>query len=713
MPCYAFGPFSLNQEARVLLRDGEPVPMAGKTLDTLLLLVQNRGRLVDKDELLSRIWAGSVVEEANLTQSISTVRKILGDNPKEHRYIATVAGRGYQFVAPVIEVKDETPQRAPERNQSHPFWRRNRRALLGLIPLLIAGTVAVWSALRRPAGAPTDLVERQLTFNSGASAVASAALSVDGKYFAYSDPAGIHVRLLGTGEERTLPTPSGISASALSHVDSWFPDGTQLLIDSEQPNGHGTMWTVSLMGQSPQELRSDSKGWSISPDGSLIAFSPAGKWRELWLMESNGEGAKRILELPANEWLWSVLWSPDGQRLAYIRARATDMIIETCDLTGASRTAFVTVPKSDYRLTDICWLPDGRIVYALEEDNGQASSLWQLTVDKHSPRAAGKPSRITHWIGSDLLGLSASADGKRLVLHKGQRRTQAYVGQLVLGGKRMNPPRRVSNNEAADSPTAWTADSRYVLFASNRNGKWGVFRQAITGASAEPLVTGMEFVNLPRLSPDGAWVLYMGSVESGGTSRLRVMRVSVKGGLPRFLFEPRNDYFDLSCAKAPATFCTVLEESADHQHFTLTAVDPVRGRGKLLRTAAVGFFGSFGSGLAPDGSTFAMARRGEAETHIKLLSLTGGSDREIVLKNWPMITGLDWSADGKGLYCGFSSPQGGTLVYVELNGTTHVLWHSSEVGANAFLGAIPSPDGRYVAIWGGVNYKNVWMIEGF
>ena len=88
-----------------------------------------------------------------------------------------------------------------------------------------------------------------------------------------------------------------------------------------------------------------------------------------------------------------------------------------------------------------------------------------------------------------------------------------------------------------------------------------------------------------------------------------------------------------------------------------------------------------------------MAQTGEAETHIKLLSLTGGSDREIVLKSWPKIAGLDWSADGKGLYCGFTSPQGGTLVYVELNGATHVLWHSSEVGANAFLGGIPSPDG--------------------
>ena len=63
MPRYTFGPFSLDPEIRVLLRDGEPIPMAGKAFETLLVLVQNRGRLVDKDELLTRVWAGAVVEE--------------------------------------------------------------------------------------------------------------------------------------------------------------------------------------------------------------------------------------------------------------------------------------------------------------------------------------------------------------------------------------------------------------------------------------------------------------------------------------------------------------------------------------------------------------------------------------------------------------------------------------------------------------------------
>src|SRR5579884_1258276 len=142
MPRYAFGPFELDPEARVLHREGEPVPLTAKTFDTLVVLVENRGRLVDKDELLARVWAGSVVEEANLTQAIFTVRKILGDNPRNHQYIATVAGRGYQFVAPVSE---KSANGAPEHRLIQPpqTIRQSRRGLvIGMVALLTAVAAA-------------------------------------------------------------------------------------------------------------------------------------------------------------------------------------------------------------------------------------------------------------------------------------------------------------------------------------------------------------------------------------------------------------------------------------------------------------------------------------------------------------------------------------------------------------------------------------------
>jgi TolB-like protein/DNA-binding winged helix-turn-helix (wHTH) protein/Flp pilus assembly protein TadD len=98
---YEFGPFRIDAVKRVLLRDDEIVPLTSKSLDTLLVLVGRRGQIVSKDELMKTLWPDTIVEENNLTQQISMLRKALGERANEHRYVVTVPGRGYSFVAEV------------------------------------------------------------------------------------------------------------------------------------------------------------------------------------------------------------------------------------------------------------------------------------------------------------------------------------------------------------------------------------------------------------------------------------------------------------------------------------------------------------------------------------------------------------------------------------------------------------------------------------
>jgi TolB-like protein/DNA-binding winged helix-turn-helix (wHTH) protein len=100
---YEFGPFSLDPQERILWREGKPLAATPKVFDTLLFLVRNQGRVLTKDELLQEIWPGTFVEEVNLAVNISTLRKLLGENPQDGRYIVTVSGRGYRFVAEVRE----------------------------------------------------------------------------------------------------------------------------------------------------------------------------------------------------------------------------------------------------------------------------------------------------------------------------------------------------------------------------------------------------------------------------------------------------------------------------------------------------------------------------------------------------------------------------------------------------------------------------------
>jgi TolB-like protein/DNA-binding winged helix-turn-helix (wHTH) protein/Tfp pilus assembly protein PilF len=101
---YEFGPFSLDPAERVILRDGNPLSLTPKVFDTLLCLVRNRGRLLTKDELLKEIWPDTFVEEVNLAVNISTLRKMFEESPQDGRYIATVPGWGYRFVADVREI---------------------------------------------------------------------------------------------------------------------------------------------------------------------------------------------------------------------------------------------------------------------------------------------------------------------------------------------------------------------------------------------------------------------------------------------------------------------------------------------------------------------------------------------------------------------------------------------------------------------------------
>lgn len=100
---YHFGPYHLNERECVLYRNGHPLALRPKAFDILLVLVRNCGHLVEKEELMRQVWPDTIVEEANLTQNIFTLRKLLGEG-EEGKYIETVSRRGYRFVAPVKEI---------------------------------------------------------------------------------------------------------------------------------------------------------------------------------------------------------------------------------------------------------------------------------------------------------------------------------------------------------------------------------------------------------------------------------------------------------------------------------------------------------------------------------------------------------------------------------------------------------------------------------
>ena len=133
MAIYEFGPFRLDPAERLLLRGQQPIPLKPKVFDLLVLLVARHGRLITKQELMDALWPATSVEEGNLTHTISTLRKALGNGQDGEQFIETVPTRGYRFVS---AVREQTAAPAPLPIDSPiapaPSGRRTLMAVLAL-----------------------------------------------------------------------------------------------------------------------------------------------------------------------------------------------------------------------------------------------------------------------------------------------------------------------------------------------------------------------------------------------------------------------------------------------------------------------------------------------------------------------------------------------------------------------------------------------------
>lgn len=151
-PTYVFDGFHVDAQHRVLSRaDGEAIPLAPKVFDTLLYFVEHPGELLDKRTLLDAIWPSVVVEENNLNQAVSTLRRVLGEHPGEHRFIVTEPGRGYRFVANVtrLDADPALAEREAPMQSSPPSRRRKLNYVLaGLATAVVVAIAALWALNR-------------------------------------------------------------------------------------------------------------------------------------------------------------------------------------------------------------------------------------------------------------------------------------------------------------------------------------------------------------------------------------------------------------------------------------------------------------------------------------------------------------------------------------------------------------------------------------
>ena len=618
-------------------------------------------------------------------------------------------------------------QSGMQPNITSTLWRK---IAFAAVAVLIVASVLVWFAKRQPASSQMvpDLKLRQLTSNSTDNRVTSGAISPDGKYLAYADMKGMYIKNIKTGETRAVPEPEALKGKNVSWEvpSAWFPDSTRFLanahpytLDTDSWSSKGTsIWVASVLGGPPQKLRDEAITYSVSPDGSSIAFGPNKEvvgGSEIWLMGPDGGQARKLYGADKDADIFGLIWSPDMQRVIYTRAEGSTDSMLSRDLKGGP--PLTLFPSSEFRaweehVRDFLWLPDGRLIYEVEDPEALRTTcnFWVMRVDTSTGKILEKPRRLTNWSGFCAAAISVTADSKRLAFLEWEGHGTSYMADLAAGGMQVLKPRRFPASESSDTAQDWTPDSKAIVFTSNRSGHGNIYKQYLEKDTAEPLVTEGDAGDA-RVTPDGKWVLYFdGAVVPPTAGALKVMRASLSAGPPQPLFTSRMYSSGISCARPPSSLCVIAERTEDHKHITITTLDPLSGRGKeLARFEPDSTERGWWFDLSPDGTRIAVIPRPTGP--ICILSLQGQATKQINLKGWSNLLSLSWAADGKNLFIFSDNLQGRTLLQVDMQGNAHFLWEAP--GAYGGAVSVASPDGQHLAMWAWTLNSNMWMMENF
>jgi Tol biopolymer transport system component len=438
-------------------------------------------------------------------------------------------------------------------------------------------------------------------------------------------------------------------------------------------------------------------------------------------MQADGSDGKKIID-GGRETFGAVSWAPDAKRFAYVRTmnppgpERPGKQIEVYDLARGHSDVILSEP----RLGDaIAWLNSGRLIYSLDEaePNQGDSNLWWVKIDP-AGRTSGSPRRITNDRAS-IAALSIAIDGKRMALLRSSFQGDIYLAEINAQNKRLSSPHRLTLDERQDWPTAWTPDSNSVLFVSDRDGPPHIFRQGISDTHPDLLVGGDNIVGMPRSTPDGRSVLYSVSGKSGDPSQdLRLMRVPTSGGPSQLVLETKGMH-NYGCARLPSTLCIHDQIESESEFVRFFAFDPA---GTKQTEILVGKMKK-GDGpmnnwcLSPDGKYLVTPKSQSPydERALRILNLSDGTERYIPMSAIGLMMGMDWAADSKSVWVGGYMGRGawGTrsgLLNVDLGGKVKVavagfdptMWY-----------AIPSPDGRRLALMGNTQSSNVWLVENF
>ncbi len=481
---YQFDRFTLDAERCQLFDDGQPVAMQPKPLALLIALVEGRGQMLSKDELLERVWPGQFVEESNLTVHMSALRRALGDQRTHPRFILTESGRGYRFIADVRDAPGGAPGRPAEVEHGRAAtvdpgvargaWPAYARPLIAAAALV--GFVALIASYRGAFRSPDDPFEQiALSPFTRTGRAAAAAMAPDGRTIAYvlSEPDGHSLWAQHVGSASSIRVVPAVAHEFWGLAFS--PDGSVLYYSVF--NGAGSdidLFRVSVLGGLTERIPAISApGFALSPDGSRIAYtgSHAAEGRTfLRIAGSDGSGSRLVAERrqPENFAIAGqvIAWAPGADALAAVVTHFTEAsnfstVIAVDVRTGAER------PLSNdawHNVSGLQWLSDGSGVLIVASDHPAAlTQVWFLPADLGAPR------RITNDL-SQYSWLGVAQDGRAAVAVQTHATSSLWTRDRAANA----PARQILSEVGPLRPVIWLPDGR-IAFRSNADGRSNVW----------------------------------------------------------------------------------------------------------------------------------------------------------------------------------------------------------------------------------------------
>jgi DNA-binding winged helix-turn-helix (wHTH) protein/Tol biopolymer transport system component len=678
---FEFDEFLLDGKEKVLLRDGKPLSITPKAFELLYILVQNHGHLVERDELINIIWKSSFVEEGNLTFTVRLLRKTLGDDKQNPRFIETVPKRGYRFVAVVKQ-----PVAPPIQNETNDLQSSGPKPYFLIVILIIVlislfGIAFVWS--RRDDSLSARPKFTRLT-TSGK--VTNAAVSPSGEFVIYAQKEGIGESLwrreMKSNDQTEILPPQEVEFAGLTVS----PDNNYIyfLVFSKN-SANLTLSRLSLQGGQPEPLSKIDTGVAISfsPDGKRFAFTESfTSLKETHLKIADADGLNQQVLVKARDTQKKfpaykaspVAWSPDGKTIACAVQEFSEntafyrlLLIDPKD--GSEK--YISEKRWDV-IEHITWKDQENLAVINQKPNSPVNQIWLVSLQTGQPRQITEDSNGYQWLGSSNGNLVAVQNNVFSSLHiaevsnDGQSlQTKQIFGEsgLIENVRWSSEEKLFYNSQTSGKNEIWqinpdgttpqqlTTDTNLMLsfavspvdgrfvFSSLQNGKISLSAADPNGQNIRSITDGNNDLS-PVFSPDGRMIFFQRSV-----NQPNLWRIAADGNAPP---EQVTGYLAMHPAVSPdgqKIAYHFMDYGGQEPHWKLGLIDSENHR--LLNKVDFPFPITERKMIwRPKTDLLTLVFYKQGSSGVLLLSPLGGKFQTLENIGSGTITAFDWSLDG-------------------------------------------------------------------